>query len=218
MSERVGVYGGTFNPIHRGHLHAARQVRERLGLSRVLLVPAADPPLKQDHPDPLAPAQERLAWVAQAVADDPHLEADGLELEREGPSYSVDTLRILGERLAPARPVFVIGCDAFRELASWRLPRVLLTLCDFAVMARPPGHGDLRDWIPESFGDVLAIEPTGQVARHRSAGTRIERVEVGALDISATEVRRRIRAGQPVADLLPESVHDAVLASSVYSS
>ncbi|MDX1648897.1 MAG: nicotinate (nicotinamide) nucleotide adenylyltransferase, partial [Myxococcota bacterium] len=145
----TGIFGGTFNPIHVGHLRAAEEVREQLSLSRMLFLPSADPPLKREGPDVIAPARERLAWVRAAVASNPAFEADALELGREGPSYSVDTLELLTERLGPEQPVFVIGEDAFADLGSWREPERLLTLCDFAVMHRPPGRaGRPADWLP----------------------------------------------------------------------
>ena len=118
---RVGIYGGTFNPIHIGHLRAAEEVAEALDLERVIFVPSARPPHKCEEPDdPIAAARDRLAWVRAAVAGNPRFEVDDLEVERGGASYAVETLRTLGSRWG--RPVFIIGHDAFVEIDTWREP------------------------------------------------------------------------------------------------
>jgi nicotinate-nucleotide adenylyltransferase len=213
----VGIFGGTFNPIHLGHLRAAEEVREALGLAHVVFVPSADPPLKRGGPDPIAPAAERLAWVELAIRGNPAFSVDPLELERPGPSYTVDTLRELGRRLAPARPVFVLGCDAFSELAAWREPKALLELAHFAVVTRPPVRGALADWIPPELAADLALSPDGEEARHRSAGTWLRFVPIRALDVSSTDVRRRLREGRSVRYLLPDPVLDAIVRSGTYT-
>jgi nicotinate-nucleotide adenylyltransferase len=214
----VGIFGGTFNPIHLGHLRAAEEVREALGLARVVFVPSADPPLKRGGADAMAPARARLAWVELAIRGNPAFAVDALELERPGPSYTVDTLRELGHRLAPAPLVFVLGCDAFAELSCWREPKALLALAHFAVMTRPPGGGgSLADWIPAELAADLVLAPGGDEARHRSAGTWLRRVPIAALDVSSTDVRRRLREGRSVRYLLPDPVLDEVVRSGVYA-
>lgn len=214
----TGILGGTFNPVHVGHLRAAEEVREQLGLAQVRFLPSADPPLKREGPGVIAPARARLAWVRAAVADNPAFEADGLELEREGPSYSVDTLELLAARLGPQPPVFVIGEDAFADLGSWREPERLLTLCHFAVMRRPPGRsGSLAEWLPRGLAEAFTWAPDGRHGRHREADTWVRFVPIRALDISATDVRRRIREGLSVRYLVPEAAREAVLASGHYA-
>jgi nicotinate-nucleotide adenylyltransferase len=214
----VGVFGGTFNPIHLGHLRAAEEVRDALGLERIVFVPSADPPLKRGGPDALAPAGARLAWVELAIRGNPAFSVDALELERPGPSYTVDTLRELARRLAPSRPTFILGCDAFAELASWREPKTLLELAHFAVLTRPPvGTGSLADWIPPELAADLVLAPGGQEARHRSASTWLRRVPIAALDISSTDVRCRLREGRSVRYLLPDPVLDEVVRSGWYT-
>lgn len=223
----TGVLGGTFNPIHLGHLRAAEEVREQLDLARVIFVPSADPPLKRESELCVAPAETRLAWVRLAVADNPCFEVDPLELGREGPSYSVDTLRVLGERLAPERPVFVIGDDAFAELASWRDPAALLELAHFAVIERPGPPADRAAgapaaapaaWLPEALReDYEPVDEAGALV-HRRAGTWIRRLAIAGLEVSSTDVRRRLGEGRSVRYLLPEGVWRAVVASGVYAS
>ncbi len=218
----LGVFGGTFNPVHLGHLRAAEEVAELLGLEHVLFVPSADPPHKSQADAVLAPARERYAWVEAAVADNARFAVDPLELERAGPSYSVDTLGEIGRRTAPAKPVFVIGDEAFAELATWREPRRVLGLAHFAVMARPPSKGrppttSLAGCLPDALADEIELEPGGLAGRHRDAGTWIRLLEIAALDVSATEVRRRLRAGRSVRYLVPEAAREAILASGVYA-
>jgi len=218
--ERVGIFGGTFNPIHLGHLRAAEEVREQLDLSRMLFVPSAEPPHKPGTSlDPIAPAEERLAWVRAAVADNDALHVDDLEIARGGASYSIDTVRTIAQRTAPEPPVFVIGCDAFALLSTWREPQALLSLANFAVMTRPPvSRGALEDWLPDCARDAFQLDPSGQLARHREAPTWIRAVEIRALDISSSDVRERIRKGRSIRYLVPEAVREALVASDVYAA
>lgn len=211
----TGVFGGTFNPIHVGHLRAAEEVAEALDLAVVLFVPSAEPPHKGENT--LAPAALRLEWVRAAVDGNPRFEVDPLEVEREGASYSVDTLRVLGERLAPKRPVFIIGHDAFVEIGSWREPEALFELASFAVMTRPPVvAGRLADWLPTVAARSFELGDDG-VARHREAGTWVRLVEIPALDVSASDIRARLREGRSVRYLLPGAIRRAVLESGVYA-
>lgn len=218
----LGVFGGTFNPVHLGHLRAAEEVVELLGLERMLFVPSADPPHKDARHGVLAPAGQRYAWVEAAVADNPRFVADPLELERAGPSYSVDTLAVIGERVKPAKPVFVIGDEAFAELGSWREPRRLLGLAHFAVLARPPRKGraptaSLADCLPDALAADVEIEPGGLAGRHCHGDGWIRLLEIAALDVSATEVRARLRSGRSVRYLVPEPVRSAVVESGIYA-
>jgi nicotinate-nucleotide adenylyltransferase len=214
----LGVLGGTFNPIHVGHLRAAEEVAEALGLARVLLVPSAQPPHKQgDDADPIAPAAQRLAWVGASCEGNPLLEACDLEIARGGASYTVDTLRALGERAAPARPVFILGADAYAELAARREPKQLFALADFAVMTRPGTPGALADWIPEPLRADLALEPDGTSARHRATGGALRRVVISARDVASSDLRARVRSGRSIRYLVPEAVRRDIEASGVYA-
>jgi nicotinate-nucleotide adenylyltransferase len=214
----IGIYGGTFNPIHTGHLRAAEEVMAQLAIERMIFIPSARPPHKNDeHDDPVAPASDRFAWVQAAVQKDPRFEVDPIEVEREGKSYLVDTLRTLRERFSPARLVFVLGTDAFCEMGSWRQPRALFTLAHFAVTTRPPrGHASLPESLPEGLGADFEMASDGLSARHRTASTWIRLLEIDAIDVSASSVRKRIRSGASVRYLLPETIHDAVVGSEHY--
>jgi len=216
---RVGIFGGTFNPIHFGHLRAAEEAAERLGLERVVFVPSADPPHKEGAAgDPLAPARQRLAWAQLAVAGNERFEVDALEVERGGRSYSVDTLRAFGGRLAPERPVFLIGHDAFRLMDTWRDPEAIFALAHLAVILRPPAEcGSLLEWLPRRVEGDVELAASGRCGRHRSGGW-VRLLEIAGLDVSASDLRARLREGRSVRYLLPESVREAVLASGVYGS
>ena len=164
-------------------------------------------------------AEERLAWVRDAVLDNPRFEVDPLEIERDGPSFSIDTLRAIGARTAPELPVFVIGHDAFALMDSWREPEALFTLANFAVTTRPPASaGSLSDWLPKCVRDDVELAADGRSGRHRSAPSWIRLVEITALDISASEIRARLREGRSVRYLLPEAVGEAVVKSGVYGN
>jgi nicotinate-nucleotide adenylyltransferase len=214
----VGIYGGTFNPIHVGHLRAAEEAAEVLGLDRVTFVPSSQPPHKRDSEhDPIAPAEERLAWVRSAVADNPRFDVDAIEVERGGASFAVDTLRSIGAKIAPALPVFIIGHDAFVELGSWREPDALLTLANFAVTTRPPvTRRSLSEWLPAIYRDCVEIAPDGLSGRHRTAGTWIRLIEISRLDISSSDIRARLRAGRSVRYLIPNGAHAAITHSGAY--
>jgi nicotinate-nucleotide adenylyltransferase len=212
---RIGVLGGTFNPIHFGHLRAAEEVAEALALDRVLLVPSAQPPHKTGG-DALAPGAMRLAWVEAACAGNPRLSACDVEIARGGASYTVDTLRVLAEE-NPGRPVFIIGSDAFAELGTWREPKQLFALADFAVMARPGTPGHLADWIPEALRGEFALDPGGDSARHRATGGDLRAVAISALAISSSNIRDRVRTGRSIRYLVPEAVRRDIEASRIYA-
>jgi nicotinate-nucleotide adenylyltransferase len=155
--------------------------------------------------------------VRLAVSGNPRFDVDTMELDREGPSYSVDTLRTLGTRVAPALPVFLIGLDAFAEIDTWREPQTLFTLAHFAVLPRPPlREHSLEKWLPACLRSEVDLASDGRSGRHRSAGTWVRLMPITELDISATAVRARVRAGRSVRYLVPEGVREAVLASGVY--
>lgn len=217
---RIGLFGGTFNPIHLGHLRAAEEVREALGLAGIAFVPSNVPPHKREQDgDPIAPAAQRVAWVEGAIAGHADFTLDRVEIDRDGPSYLVDTLSAVRRRNPGAPPpVFIVGADAFAEMGEWRSPLQLFALADFAVMTRPPGRlDDLADRIPALVRGEFTFEDRGRVARHRSAGTRIDLVAITALDISSSQIRRACREGRSIRWLVPDSIREAIEQSRCYS-
>lgn len=189
----VGILGGTFDPIHLGHLAVAEEVRERLGLERILFIPAGRPPHKPDRP--IASAADRAAMVGLAIAGNPAFELSRVEVDRPGPSYAVDTLASLtaeAERRGEATDfTFILSAEAFAELGSWREPRRLLSLCRLAVVPRGGRPDPGRDW----FG---RDEPT-------LAG-RVTFVDGPGLAISSTAIRERVRTGRSIRYLVPDAV------------
>lgn len=181
---RIGIFGGTFDPPHIGHLIVASDACAALRLDRLLLVPAALPPHKRGRVS--TPAEQRLAMVRAAVEDDPRLEVDDLEVRREGASYSVDTLREMRARHPEAELFFLIGMDQMREFHSWREPQEVARLARLSVVAR---EGE---------------------AEHPESPFPYRVVHVTRIDLSATEIRRRVRAGEPIRYLVPEAVRGMV--------
>lgn len=218
-TRRTGLFGGTFNPIHLGHLRAAEEVRQALALDEILFIPSASPPHKQDqHNDPIAPADRRLAWVESAVADHEAFSVDRIEIDREGPSFLVDTLTEVRERNNGMPPVFIVGEDAFAEMGDWRAPEKLFALADFAVMTRPPGQLErLKDAIPKIVKDLFEFSSSGRSATHKTGDTRLELVSITALDISSSKIRGACRRGESIRFLVPESVREDIIGSQYYA-
>ena len=208
---RSGLLGGTFDPIHLGHLDVADAARRALGLERVRLVPARVPP----HRDaPHASAAHRFAMVALAVADRQALEASDLELETDGPSYTsrtLDRLASRGEDLTAT--VLIAGADAFREIAGWMSYPQLLDRCHFEVVSRPgcPAPA-LRDILP-SLADRM-IDATAPLP----AQPAIVLVDAPTAPVSSTEVRRRIAEGRSVSGLIPEAVAAHIRRHRLYTN
>jgi nicotinate-nucleotide adenylyltransferase len=217
---RVGIFGGTFNPVHLGHLRAAEEVVEALDLEQMLFIPSGEPPHKTARRgDPIASGAQRLAWVRAATAGNPRFAVDALEIERGGTSWSVETLRTIGRRIAPDLPVFVLGLDAFAEVGTWREPDALFQLANFAVISRPGAQAPAgEEWLPARVRAAFEPARDGRSARHRAAGTWVQRLEIAALDISASDIRARLRDGRSVRYLLPEAVWEDVVQSKVYAA
>jgi nicotinate-nucleotide adenylyltransferase len=196
----VGVLGGTFNPIHLGHLRVAEEARQALALDRVVFVPSRIPPHKAAAE--VAPPEVRLAMVRRAVETNPLFEVSELEFDREGPSYSVVTLRELRRTLAPAdRLWFLMGEDAFRDIHTWHRFPELFEQADIAVLRRPPAAGELKP--PPSLAWDFAPAESG--FRHRS-GREVRFVPVTLLDISSTRIRKDLAEGRSVRYLVPDRV------------
>jgi nicotinate-nucleotide adenylyltransferase len=207
----IGILGGTFDPIHFGHLRAAFELDELLDLDRVLFVPAADPPHRGE---PLADALTRLAMVRAAVEDQPGFVADDRELRREGPSYTVLTLEELRLEHGDRSLVLMLGMDAFLGLPTWHRWTELLKLAHLAVAHRPgawpPVEGELGELLQarRAFkAEELASAPSGRIFVH--PGTQ--------LDISSTHLRDALRAGKDPRYLMPEPVRRMIIARGMYA-
>lgn len=210
---RIGVFGGTFDPIHVAHLRCAEEAGELLGLDRVLFVPAADPPHK---PGRLTPAAHRLAMVRRAVAGNPRFRVSTIELDRRGKSYTVDTLRALRTRLPASHLTLLVGLDAFREIGTWKDYRTLFTLADLAVWTRPAERmRGLRALLPVAARPDFCYGSDRSFLEHRT-GTRVQFLTVTALDISASDIRQRVRRGRSIRYLVPPAVERYLTREGLY--
>lgn len=207
----VGVFGGTFDPIHCGHLRSALELSERLELAQLRLMPCATPPHRQST-DCTAP--QRAAMVELAVAGESRLVCDTRELQRSGPSYTIDSLIELRQELGEQTSLsLIMGCDALLDIGSWHRWKEILDWAHVVVIARPgwqlPEHGPVAQWIEDnrlSAGDGIKQRAAG--------GILIE--ELRPLTISSTEIRAMLGSGRSVRYLMPESVLDYIEQHRLY--
>lgn len=197
---KIGILGGTFDPIHYGHLVAGEEARCALNLERVLFVPAARPPHKPDYH--VSPAEHRLAMLRLAVADNPAFDVSTVDIDRPGFSYTVDTIGLLQQQLGPeAELYFILGEDALADLPTWHQPDKLLTLCRLIAVNRPGYH---------SFSLRLLERQLPGVER------RVHAVRIPELAIWSTELRARVASGVPIRYLVPNAVHEYIHQHELY--
>jgi nicotinate-nucleotide adenylyltransferase len=197
---RLGILGGTFDPVHFGHLDAADAARTALTLDGVVFLPSHDPPHRPA--DPHATAFHRFSLIALAIQDRRGYQVSDLELRRPGPSYTVTTLRELhATGLRPSQIFFIIGADAFAEIATWYQYPAVLECANFAVISRPG-----------------AAMPPPAAAPPTATGTGIYHVEARTRDVSSTLIRSRLAAGQPIDDLVPAAVASHIEAHHLYGA
>jgi len=218
---RIGVFGGTFNPIHVCHLRVAARAKELVGLDRVVFVPAAHPPHKAD--EKLVAARHRLEMTRLAIAGRPGFEVDDLELRRPGPSYSVDTLDEFRRRHPAAELYFLVGVETFLELSTWREPHRLFAASRVVVIARAGRSFEALagvPWIGNTPRAVLAgfDATTGEAALDLGPTARVVLVKIAPCDISSTQVREDLAAGRAVKNLLPAPVYFYILEHRLYGA
>jgi nicotinate-nucleotide adenylyltransferase len=196
------VLGGTFDPPHIGHLWLATLAADTLGLDRVLFMPASQPPHKRTQP--VTPSEHRLEMTRLAVADNALFELSMIEMERPGPSYTVDSLVLLQDAYgADARLVLVMASDSLAEIDTWREPDRILALAEWAVGPRPAAEMPSRSLLHKRFG---------------SAASRIHLLSGPGLDVSATEIRARVAAGATIRYLVPRAVEQLIVDRRLYRS
>ena len=195
---RLGIMGGTFNPIHLGHLMIAEEARQVFDLEQVLFIPSYMTPNKEVHG---ATAQQRLEMTRLATADNPYFTVSDLEMHRQGPSYTVDTIHYLQDHYGHRYSFyFISGTDTIQDLHNWNQPEEILRLCHVIGATRPDGTAGI-DPVIESFGDL---------------GKHILRLPVPTMDISSTELRRRLQTGRSVRYMIPPSVLDYIRKNGIY--
>lgn len=220
-SMRIGLFGGTFNPIHDCHLTVAAQTRDRLRLDRVVFIPSGDPPHKP--PGSLAAARHRIEMVRLAIAGDPSFRISDVETRRASKSYSIQTVRTLREEYGPETELFfIVGLDAFLEFPSWKEAAALLRACRFVVVSRP--HRTFlalagMPVLPAIGPDRLKALDARQQDRLDAPvpdGTGFTLLALPPCDISASDIRHRIRRGLALSNLLPASVESYIMHHRLY--
>ena len=197
--QRIGVIGGTFDPIHYGHLAAAEEARVRMNLERVLFVVAGVPPHKLD--EEVTPVEHRLAIVSLAIASNPHFEISRVDVDRPGPSYTVDTISILRKQWGQETEVyFIMGLDSLVELPTWHHPQRLIQLCRLLAVKRPGFETDMS----ELEASVPGIS------------SRVEIIDMPEVDISSSDLQQRVRDGLPIKYQVPEEVERYIMEHGLY--
>lgn len=212
----IGIFGGTFNPIHYGHLRAAEEAREKIGLGKILFIPSWNPPLKENG---LVSAEQRYEMARLAIAANPLFDISDIECRKPGRSYTVDTLLLLKDIYPMEKSCLILGIDAFMDIPAWYQPERLMELTDFVIISRP-GY---------SFADLPAITTTpagvlsdldaGRLDTYEAqlrTGRKAFLVNVMPLNISATVIRRRVKEDRSIKYLLPEAVESYIISNKLY--
>ncbi len=201
VKHKIGIFGGTFDPLHIGHLIIARAALEELALEKVVFIPSGRPPHKANRTGGAADFQ-RIEMLKSALEEEPHFEIDLIEIGSEEPTYSYLTMQKLTGRYPENDYYFLIGEDSLRDLGSWREPEILCGLCTIAAAGR------------KGFSDV----PTEELirAREEELGARIVHVECPFIDLSSSEIRRRVAAGRSIRYFVPDCVAEYIKENGLY--
>jgi nicotinate-nucleotide adenylyltransferase len=197
--ERLGLFGGTFDPPHVGHLILASEAKSQLELSRVLWTVTPDPPHKQDQP--ITSLEHRLAMVRLAIENDPSFELSDVELSRPGPHYTVDTIKLLAQQNPEAEIVPILGGDSLNDLPTWHQPKELLYAAHWVGVMRRPGE--------QTNLEALERELPG-------ISSKIHYVDAPLLEIASREIRNRVATGKPFRYYLPETVYEYIERHHLY--
>lgn len=221
--KKIGLFGGTFNPIHLGHLTVAREVKEAFDLDKIWLIPAAIPPHKQmKH---IVEALDRLEMIRIAIAGDPDFSVSDVELKRSGPSYTIDTVDYFKTILPKETQLFfIVGMDAFLDIEIWKSFRELFQVIPFIVISRPgtsvSGNPEkkektIHDLLVEKISNGYRFESARNVFLHPDKQP-VYLLEVSPVEISSTMVRRNRRQGRSIASLVPEKVKNYIESKGLY--
>ncbi len=211
---RIGLLGGTFDPVHNGHLAAARAVKDQLDLDEVLLLPAAIPPHKSTYH--ISSFGHRAAMIAIAVQDEPGISVCLIEQERQGPSYTIDTLIQLNKQLPASRFYFIIGSDAFADIYSWKGYRNLTNNADLVVLNRPGSLASNSEIIAAYFPDFVARSDK-TVWQAQDIVGKIHSLEIRPINISSSKLRYGIAEKNDISPYLPAGVVDYIATQGLYS-
>ena len=210
---RIGLFGGTFNPIHLGHLRGAEEIWQAFQLDEVIFIPSSIPPHKAT--EKVMEAKHRLEMVRLATSSNPHFSTSDLELSRTGRSFSIDTIRFFRERQEDAF-FFILGGDAFAEIETWKDFQNLFSLCHFVVILRPGSEKNISSSpFPETLVPNFRYDP-GERAWVHLTGHRVYFKEILFLDISSTKVRELLEGGGTVRYLIPAEVEAYIQTYGLY--
>jgi nicotinate-nucleotide adenylyltransferase len=210
----IGIFGGTFNPVHFAHLRIAEEIRESFGLEKVIFMPAATPPHK-----PLADDlsfEERFNMVALSIEGNPLFSVSDLEGKREGKSYSIDTLRALESVYPGDELFFIMGSDSFNEIGSWKEFAAIFSCCNIVAIARPGSALCLQEALPVAITHEFCYHEAGNRLEHKS-GHSVYSIEGTQLDISSTAIRSKIFQGKSIKYLVPEAVERYIIQQRLYA-
>jgi nicotinate-nucleotide adenylyltransferase len=220
---RIGLFGGTFNPIHNGHLWAAAEVKNRFHLDQIYLIPAAVPPHKTS--DMVTSADDRLQMINLAIADISGITVADIELRRPGPSYTIDTVQHFKQTLKKGSRIFLmLGLDAFLEIHAWKSYKELLEQIAFIIIARPAkaypkaqqGRKTLEDYFKSALSANYELSARGDT--YTAEGKQlIHFCDVSALDISSTVIRKKVKEKQPIEDWVPPQVAEYIQLKGLYT-
>jgi len=211
MIGKRAYLGGTFNPIHYGHLRMAEEVRQKLSLEKIVFILSCHPPLKQED---VISAQDRLKMLQLATEDNPYFEVSDIECRRDGPSYTIDTIKEL-KRLDPQQEIlWIIGIDSFLELKLWHRYEELLKETSFVIVSRPPLS--LQDLLKSEYVQEL-IETNQNFSELRLVSSKkAYYLECTHLDISSSQIRQLLARGLSIKYLLPQSVESFIISRGLY--
>ncbi len=214
--KKLGILGGTFDPIHLGHLRAAVEIGQEMDLEKVYLIPSASPPHKTG--EPVTPFKHRLAMARLALGDSSFLEVLDLEGKRPGLSYSIETLKEIHESFSPDPELyFILGVDAFQEITTWKEYRHLFDYSHFVIVQRPGSQNDKIDLLLKDTG--LDIKKTKRPDVFTApSGKNLTFMATTLMDISSTAIRESVRNGKSIRFLVPDQVRIYIVAKGLYRS
>ncbi|MFA5073688.1 MAG: nicotinate-nucleotide adenylyltransferase [Nitrospirota bacterium] len=218
LGQRIGILGGTFNPIHYGHLAAGEEIANRLRLDKVLCIPSSLPPHKQEQDMPSA--AQRLEMVRLGTAGSPHLEPSDLEITRGGRSFTIDTIKALHHRYPESELFFIIGLDSFLDIKTWKCWKELLRECTFVVISRP-------GYCFEDLAIIDFLHKNQEELRRLDQGIQAQAVvqseefiiyfeTIPLYDISSTDIRNKVKQRVSIKYLLPEAVETYIIKNRIY--
>ncbi len=206
------ILGGTFDPIHYGHLHLANSLIKKLSLSKIIFMPNHIPP---HRPQPKASAKQRVAMIKYAIENNALFAVDELELKKTTPSYTIETLKTIRKHITPEQPLaFIVGQDVLLTLSTWHQWQSLIDYCHLVICQRPGYHKDIRekqllDWFTQHHTNKVSL-------LHQQPHGYIYPADIPVLSISATEIRQRCANGLQYNKLLPNAVHQYILQHHLY--